>query len=170
MAVTTDEVGLVQRQLLSRSRAFRRSLYIRHVDAGSDGSPESEILALSNPYYDLQRLGFFFTASPRHADILMVTGAVTTAMAEPLRATVLAMPEPCAVIAIGSSACGGGFEEGPETLGGVDAIVPVDVYVPGDPPSPLMILHGLLLAVGRVEQRLRRSLVASPVAVDTDHG
>jgi Ni,Fe-hydrogenase III small subunit len=140
------------------------------VDAGSDGSPESEILALSNPYYDLQRLGFFFTASPRHADILMVTGAVTSTMAAPLRATVLAMPEPSAVIAIGASACGGGWEEGPETLGGVDAILPVDVYVPGDPPSPLMILHGLLLAVGRVEQRLRGTRIGGSVAVDADNG
>jgi len=170
MAETTGEVRRVQRQLLRQSRAFRRSLYIRHVDAGSDGSPESEILALSNPYYDLQRLGFFFTASPRHADIVMVTGAVTAAMAEPLRATVAAMPEPCAVIAVGSSACGGGLEEGPETLGGVDTVVPVDVYVPGDPPSPLMILYGLLLAVGRVEQLPRGSLVAAPTTVDSDNG
>jgi Ni,Fe-hydrogenase III small subunit len=131
------------------------------VDAGSDGSPESEILALANPYYDLQRLGFFFTASPRHADILMVTGAVTTAMEAPLRATMAAMPMPNAVMAIGSSACGGGMETMPETLGGVDMVIPVDVYVPGDPPSPLMILHGLLLAVGRVDQRVRGSLAVA---------
>jgi Ni,Fe-hydrogenase III small subunit len=159
--MTTSDLTLVRRQLLGQSRAFRRSLYIRHVDAGSDGSPESEILALANPYYDLQRLGFFFTASPRHADILMVTGAVTTAMEAPLRATMAAMPMPNAVMAIGSSACGGGMETMPETLGGVDMVIPVDVYVPGDPPSPLMILHGLLLAVGRVDQRVRGSLAVA---------
>jgi formate hydrogenlyase subunit 7 len=159
MTASGGEVRQLQRQLLRRSRAFRRSLYIRHVDAGSDGSPESEILALANPYYDLQRLGFFFTASPRHADIVMVTGAVTRAMEAPLRATIEAMPGPYAVIAVGSSACGGGLDATPETLGGVDTVVPVDVYVPGDPPSPLMILHGLLLAVGRADQRLRGSLL-----------
>lgn len=145
----------VRRELLERSRAFRRSLHIRHVDAGSDGSAESEIQALANPYYDLNRLGFFFTPSPRHADIVMVTGAVTLAMAGPLRSTLALVPEPRAVIAVGSAACGGGLEAGEEVLGGVDRVVGVDVYVPGDPPNPLMLLHGLLLAVGRVEQKLR---------------
>lgn len=170
MVGRSGEEQLVRRELLRQSRVFRRSLYIRHVDAGSDGSPELEILALSNPYYDLQRLGFFFTASPRHADIVMVTGAVTTAMAAPLRATVQATPEPYAVIAVGSSACGGGIEDGPEILGGVDTVVPVDVYVPGDPPTPLMILHGLLLAVGRVEQHLRGIRVAGPATAGADDG
>lgn len=157
------EPGLdeVQHLLLHKSRAFRRSLHIRHVDAGSDGAPESEILALGNPFYDIHRLGFFFTASPRHADIVMVTGAVTAAMADPLRATVEATPQPRAVMAVGSSACGGGVELDAEVLGGVDAVVTVDIYVPGDPPTPLMILHGLLLAVGRVQQRLAAASVTT---------
>jgi Ni,Fe-hydrogenase III small subunit len=132
--------------------AFRRSLHIRHVDAGSDGAVEQEIAALLNPYYDMQRLGLFFTASPRHADVLLVTGPVTVPMEEPLRRTYEAMPEPRVVVAAGTDACSGSIWTGPEVLGGVDRVLPVDVYVPGDPPSPIALLHGLLLAAGRVRE------------------
>jgi Ni,Fe-hydrogenase III small subunit/ferredoxin len=131
---------------------FRRSLHIRHVDAGSDGAVEQEIAALLNPYYDMQRLGLFFTASPRHADVLLVTGPVTAPMEEPLRRTYDAMPEPRVVVAAGTDACSGSIWTGPEVLGGVDRVLPVDVYVPGDPPSPIALLHGLLLAAGRVQE------------------
>ncbi len=141
----------------SLTGAFRRSLYIRHVDTGSDGAIEQEIAALLNPYYDMQRLGLFFTASPRHADVLLVTGPVTLPMEEPLRRTYEAMPEPRAVVAAGTDACSGSIWTGPEVRGGVDHVLPVDVYVPGDPPSPIALLHGLLLAGGRVPE------VAPPV-------
>ncbi|MHB8718432.1 MAG: NADH-quinone oxidoreductase subunit B family protein [Candidatus Dormibacteria bacterium] len=153
MTADTD-LAMARGRLLESTRRLRRSLHIRHVDAGSDGAAESEILALANPYYDIHRLGFFFTASPRHADILMVTGSVTRAMAGPLRTCLAATPEPRAVIAVGSAACGGGIERAPAVLGGVDRVVPVDIYVPGDPPTPLMLLHALLLAVDRVDQKL----------------
>lgn len=145
-------------------RTFRRSLHIRHVDAGSDGSEESEILALTNPYYDISRLGMFFTSSPRHADLLMVTGAVTTAMRDALVRTYEAMPDPKVVMAVGTDACSGGiYGESYATLGGVDRVLPVDVYVPGSPPPPLAIIHGLLLAVDRIEQREHaRSVKAAP--------
>lgn len=145
------DLASTRHQLLRASRGFRRSLFIRHVDAGSDGAAESEIQALSNPYYDLNRLGFFFTASPRHADVLLVTGGVTAKMVEPLRAAFDLMPEPRAVIAAGTAACGGGIEGEGRTAGGVDRVLPVDVYCPGDPPTPLMLLHALLLAVGRAK-------------------
>lgn len=128
---------------------FRRSLHIRHVDTGSDGAIEQEIAALMNPYYDLHRLGMFFTASPRHADALLVTGPVTLPMEEPLRRTYEAMPDPRVVIAAGTDACSGSIWIGPEVRGGVDRVLPVDVYIPGDPPSPVALLHGLLLASGR---------------------
>lgn len=131
---------------------FRRSLHIRHVDTGSDGAVEQEIAALLNPYYDMQRLGLFFTATPRHADVLLVTGPVTRPMEAPLRRTYEAMPEPRVVVAAGTDACSGSIWTGPEVLGGVDRVLAVDVYIPGDPPSPVALLHGLLLAAGRVRE------------------
>jgi Ni,Fe-hydrogenase III small subunit len=137
--------------------AFRRSLHIRHVDTGSDGAVEQEIAALLNPYYDMQRLGLFFTATPRHADVLLVTGAVTPPMEQPLRRAYEAMPEPRVVVAAGTDACSGGIWTGPDVLGGVDCAIPVDVYIPGDPPTPIALLHGLLLAAARVPE------VAPPV-------
>lgn len=154
-----DSATAATREALRRRIApFRRSLHIRHVDAGSDGSEEAEILALGNPFYDIHRLGLFFTPTPRHADILLVTGPVTRAMAEPLRRTYEAMPFPKLVVAAGTSACSGGiFGVSYATLGGVDKVLPVDVYIPGSPPSPLALLHGLLLAVGRLEQKVQGS-------------
>lgn len=133
-------------------RSFRRSMHIRHVDAGSDGAVEQEIAALLGPYYDMQRLGMFFTASPRHADVLLVTGPVTKPMEAPLQRAYEAMPEPRVVIAAGTDACSGSIWSGPEVLGGVDRVLPVDVYIPGDPPTPIALLHGLLLATGRVRE------------------
>ncbi|HUA03223.1 MAG TPA: hypothetical protein VMB27_04915 [Solirubrobacteraceae bacterium] len=134
------------------SPSFRRSLHIRHVDAGSDGAVEQEIAALLNPYYDMQRLGLFFTASPRHADVLLVTGPVTKPMEAPLRRAYEAMPDPRVVVAAGTDACSGSIWTEPEVLGGVDRVLPVDVYVPGDPPTPVALLHGLLLASGRTRE------------------
>jgi Ni,Fe-hydrogenase III small subunit/ferredoxin len=97
---------------------FRRSLHIRHVDTGSDGAVEQEIAALLNPYYDMHRLGVFFTATPRHADVLLVTGPVTRPMEEPLHRTYEAMPEPRVVVAAGTEACSGSIWTAPEVLGG----------------------------------------------------
>jgi formate hydrogenlyase subunit 7 len=134
---------------------FAGSLHIRHVDAGSCNACESEIKMLSSPYYDIQRLGMFITASPRHADLLLVTGPVTRAMEGPLLLTYEAMPDPRLVVAVGACACSGGIF-GPSALahGGLGEVLPVDVLIPGCPPTPLTLIHGLLLALGRVEQRL----------------
>ncbi|MHB1809187.1 MAG: NADH-quinone oxidoreductase subunit B family protein [Solirubrobacteraceae bacterium] len=145
-----------RRALGDRARALRRSIHVRHVDCGSDGSEEWEIQALWNPYYDIQRLGFFLTAAPRHADVLLATGPVTRAMRAPLERTWHVMPEPKALVAVGTDACGGGVCSADQaheprsrlTAGGVDQVLPVDVYVPGSPPAPIAIMHGLLLAVG----------------------
>lgn len=139
--------------LADRARPLRRSIHIRHVDAGSDGSEEWEIQALTNPYYDMQRLGLYFTLAPRHADVLLVTGGVTPSMREPLLRTYEVMPHPKAVVAAGTDACSGGLAEGGgEVAGGVDRLLEVDVYVPGSPPSPIALLHGLLLAAGIVAE------------------
>lgn len=145
----------VRRALAARAADLRRSVHIRHVDAGSDGAVEQEIYALTNPYYDIHRLGLFLTPAPRHADILLVTGAMTRAMAGPLRDTYAAMPEPKLVVAAGTMACSGGFFRGSyATLDGLAAVLPVDVFIPGAPPSPLALLYGLLLGLGRMVQRL----------------
>jgi Ni,Fe-hydrogenase III small subunit/ferredoxin len=143
----------VRAALGDRVRALRRSVHIRHVDAGSDGAEEWEIQALINPHYDIQRLGLFFTASPRHADILLVTGGVTEPLRKPLLRTYEAMPAPKAVVAAGTDACSGGLAAaGGLVAGGVDAVLPVDVYVPGSPPSPIALLHGLLLSIGLLKE------------------
>jgi Ni,Fe-hydrogenase III small subunit/ferredoxin len=153
---TTDEAGPqpLRQTLAEQVRALRRSIHIRHVDAGSDGAEEWEIQALTNPYYDVQRLGIYFTSSPRHADVLLVTGAGTVPMREPLLRTWEVMPGPKALVAVGTDACSGGLAaDNGLTFGGVDAVLPVDAYVPGSPPSPIAILHGLLLAVGALGEQ-----------------
>lgn len=151
--VTEDDAALqaLRAELAARVRRLRRSVHIRHVDAGSDGSDEWEIQALTNPVYDLHRLGIFFTASPRHADILLVTGIGTEGMREPLRRTREGMPDPVVVIAVGADAASGGLIGGGYTGGvGAGSILDVDVWVPGSPASPFSILHGILLALGRL--------------------
>jgi Ni,Fe-hydrogenase III small subunit/ferredoxin len=150
---TDEELARVRADLAQRTRALGRSVHIRHVDAGSDGSEEWEILALLNPVYDVHRLGIFFTASPRHADVLLVTGAGAHGMAAPLRRTYDAMPGPKVVIAAGTDAVSGGLvSPSYATLGGVGEVVPVDVWVPGSPPSPFQLLHALLLGLGRLRR------------------
>jgi Ni,Fe-hydrogenase III small subunit/ferredoxin len=148
---TAQALAEISGRLRARTSALRRSVHLRHVDAGSDGSEEWEIMALLNPVYDIHRLGMFFTASPRHADVLLVTGSGARGMAEPLRETYMAMPDPKVVIAVGSDAVGGGLvSPSYATGGGISGIVPVDVWLPGSPPSPFAILSALLLAVGRL--------------------
>jgi Ni,Fe-hydrogenase III small subunit/Pyruvate/2-oxoacid:ferredoxin oxidoreductase delta subunit len=134
-------------------RSFGRSLHIRHVDAGSCNGCESELQALNNPYYNLHRLGIFFTPSPRFADLLLVTGSVTYAMREPLLETYNAMPEPRWVMATGTCAVSGGVTGGGYSCAhGVDGFLPVDVYLPGCPPNPAAIIHSLLLLLNRAGQ------------------
>jgi Ni,Fe-hydrogenase III small subunit len=122
-----------------------RSLSIRQVDAGSCNGCELEIHALSNAYYDLERFGLHFVASPRHADVLLVTGPVTRNMAEALERTYNATPDPKWVVAAGDCALDGGcFAGSYATVGGVSAVLPVDLHIPGCPPTPLALLRGLL--------------------------
>jgi len=133
-----------------------RSLHVRQVDAGSCNGCELEIAATTNPLYDLERFGIHFVASPRHADVLLVTGPVTRNMEIALLRTYDAAPEPRIVVAVGACGCSGGiFGEGTyAAVGGVDRVVPVDVYIPGCPPRPQAILNGLLVAMGRREGRV----------------
>ena len=143
---------------------FGRSLHIRTVDTGSCAACESEIRLLSSPYYDLHRLGFFFTPAPRHADLLMVTGPAVRAADTLLFKAFEATPDPKAVVAVGACALGGVYGEDELVHGAVDRVLPVDVYVPGCPPSPLALLQGLLVAVGRLEARV------ADLAIDLDGG
>ncbi|MGO9822708.1 MAG: NADH-quinone oxidoreductase subunit B family protein [Solirubrobacteraceae bacterium] len=133
---------------------FGRSLHIRPVDTGSCAACESEIRLLAAPHYDLHRLGFFFTPAPRHADLLMVTGPAVRAANHLLRKAYEATPDPKAVVAVGACALGGVYDEDQLVHGAVDRVLPVDVFVPGCPPSPLALLQGLLVAVGRLEERV----------------
>lgn len=126
-------------------KRYGGSLAIRAVDAGSTNACEQELTALSNPYYDIERLGIHFVASPRHADILMVTGPVSRNMASALVDAWEAMPEPKMVIAVGDDAINGGIFRGSyAVLDGVSQVIPVHFMIPGDPPSPLTILSSLL--------------------------
>jgi len=133
-----------------------RSLHVRQVDAGSCNGCELEIAATTNPVYDLERFGIHLVASPRHADVLLVTGPVTRNMEVALRRTYDAAPEPRVVVAVGACGCSGGiFGEGTyAAVGGVDRVLPVDVYIPGCPPRPQAILNGLLVAMGVREARV----------------
>jgi Ni,Fe-hydrogenase III small subunit/ferredoxin len=136
-------------------RGFRRSVHVRHVDAGSCNGCESELQALNNPFYNLHRFGIFFTPSPRFADVLLVTGPVTYAMREVVRRTYDAMPDAKWVVATGTCAVSGGIAEGGYAGGhGVDEIVPVDMYIPGCPPNPAAIIQALLLLLDRAPQRV----------------
>jgi Ni,Fe-hydrogenase III small subunit len=134
------------------ARRLKRSLHIRHLDSGACNGCDWELTALLNPFYDIQRLGIDFVASPRHADLLLVTGAMTRNLQEAARLTYEAMPQPRLVVAVGACAIGGGvFANTYATAESVDSVLPVDVYIPGCPPPPEAIIHGLLLAARRIE-------------------
>jgi Ni,Fe-hydrogenase III small subunit len=150
----TNDVDRVAGELRRRTAMFGRSLHIRTVDTGSCAVCESEIRLMAAPHYDLHRLGFFFTPAPRHADVLLVTGPAVRAADTLLLKAIDATPDPKAVIAVGACTLGGIYEEDELVHGSVDRVAPVDVSVPGCPPSPLALLQGLLVAVGRLEERV----------------
>jgi Ni,Fe-hydrogenase III small subunit len=146
---SVENVGGRTREAIQK--ILRRSLAIREVDAGSCNGCEVEITALNNPIHDIERFGIHFVASPRHADLLLVTGPVSRNMELALLKTYHAMAEPKLIVAIGTCGISGGiFGENYASLGGVDKVLPVDVYVPGCPPRPQALLFGILLAVGRL--------------------
>lgn len=133
-----------------------RSLRIRHVDAGSSNAEEFELTATGNAFYDLERFGIGFVASPRHADLLTVSGPVTRNMAHALKTAYEMMPEPKLVVAVGDGACTGGIWRGSYAMaagtGAVEDVIPVDVQIPGDPPSPRQFMEGLLSAIAAAKR------------------
>ena len=146
-----EMVQLVAQVDRQAQRLLGRALAIREVDAGSCNGCEIEITGLTGPVYDSERFGIQFVASPRHADLLLVTGPVTRNMEVPLRKTYEATPEPKLVVAVGDCAqtCGV-FKGSYAVIGSVDKVIPVDVFVPGCPPEPAGILRGILAALNRV--------------------
>jgi Ni,Fe-hydrogenase III small subunit/formate hydrogenlyase subunit 6/NADH:ubiquinone oxidoreductase subunit I len=146
---SADALGEQLRETIDRT--LGRALAIRQVDAGSCNGCEAEIVALNNPIHDLERFGIHFVASPRHADMLLVTGPVTRNMELALEKTYNATPDPKIVVAVGACGISGGiFGTNYASRGGVGAVIPVDVYIPGCPPRPEALLYGILLAVGRI--------------------
>jgi Ni,Fe-hydrogenase III small subunit len=134
-----------------------RALNIRQLDAGSCNGCEAEIAALTNPYYDLERFGIHFVASPKHADMLLVTGPVTRNMAIAVKKTYEATPAPKLVVAVGACGCSGGiFASSYAVAGPLEKLVPVDAYIPGCPPTPAMLLTGILEVLRRTA-RLKQS-------------
>ena len=147
-----DDMVVVARLQEKVLRTLGRALTIRQVDAGSCNGCELEIHALNNAYYDVERFGIRFVASPRHADVLMVTGPVTKNMREALERTYHAVPNPKWVVAIGDCARDGGcFAGSYAVVGGVSEVVPVDLHIPGCPPTPTAMLQGLLALLERVD-------------------
>src|SRR6266487_4443433 len=144
-----EELG---RTLAARARhLFGRSLSIREVDAGSCNGCELEIHALNNPIYDVERFGIKFVASPRHADVLLVTGPVTHNMKVALERTYTATPDPKWVVAVGDCGCGCGVFEGSyAVIGAVEKVIPVDLHIRGCPPTPTAVLEGLIALVDKV--------------------
>jgi len=146
-----DEALRVTAQRLEKAMldTLGRALVIRQIDAGSCNGCELEIHALGNPYYNLEGLGIRFAASPRHADLLLVTGPVAKNMQVALKRAYDATPEPRLVVAVGDCGCGGGiFGESYASCGKVANVIPVDVAVPGCPPTPLALMQGILTAIG----------------------
>lgn len=147
-----EEMGNELKQAINSK--FGRSFHIREIDTGSCGACESEIIACSNPLYDIQRFGIDFVASPRHADALLVTGPVSRNMELALKKTYEAMPEPKFVIALGACAKSGGlFKDSYYTCGGAENILPVTLHIPGCPPSPTVIIKTLLLFLQKAPKR-----------------
>jgi NADH-quinone oxidoreductase B subunit len=150
-----EETEKLGEELKSKVRkVFGRSLSIREVDAGSCNGCEVEVNSLTNAIHDIERFGLHIVASPRHADMLLVTGPVTRNMELALQQTYHAAPSPKMVVAMGSCAISGGIFRGSyATLDGVDKVLPVDVYIPGCPPRPQAIIQGILVAVGKMEEK-----------------
>lgn len=146
---SVEELGQELRQKIKK--ICQGSLHIRYVDAGACNACDFEINALTNPIYDIQQYGIDFVASPRHADMLLVTGVVTRNLEIALIKTYEACPQPVLVVAVGACGCGGGiFKDAYAAGGGVDKYLPVDVYVPGCPPTPALILKGILTAIDKI--------------------
>jgi Ni,Fe-hydrogenase III small subunit len=156
----SETLRLARRLAKQTHRILGRSLKLRQVSAGGCNGCEADVNVLNTVVFDLGRFGIQFVASPRHADGLLITGAITQNMRLALEKTYSAMPEPNIVIAVGACAISGGpFRDHPEVLNGANNVLPVDLFVPGCPPHPFTILDGLLRLLGKIEDSKRNSLI-----------
>jgi Ni,Fe-hydrogenase III small subunit len=150
-ALMAQYSGTDLQELSKKQRVFKKSFHVMMIDVGSCNACNMEVLNLSNPYYDLTRLGIFFTNSPKHADALIVVGALNKSMVDVLKRTYESLPEPKLVISAGACAISGGVFQGTESfVSPVQDVVPVDAIIPGCPPTPVQILEGLLLLTGNL--------------------
>jgi Ni,Fe-hydrogenase III small subunit len=145
------------KEKLERIRGLGRSPWVFPVNTGGCNGCDIEVVDTLTPYFDVERFGVKLVSSPKHADILLTTGPVTRQSLKTLKNAYEAAPDPKLVVAIGNCACGGGIcHDSFTVLGGVDVVIPTDVYVPGCPPRPEALIYGLLLALGKVEQKIAR--------------
>ncbi len=153
--IEKTEIEAVGKKIETKIKSlFRGSLAIRQVDAGSDNACEQELVALSNNFYDVERFGIHFVASPRHADMLLVTGPVSRNMFDALVKTYEATPRPKIVVAVGDDAIDGGIYKGSYAVtDGVNSAIPVDYNIPGDPPSPMTIMYHLLKILENIDAK-----------------
>jgi Ni,Fe-hydrogenase III small subunit/ferredoxin len=153
LSTESDDKRIIKK-FEKKRKMFRKSLHILMIDVGSCNACNLEVLNLSNPYYDISRFGIFFTNSPKHADALVVVGALNKAMVDVLKNTYESMPEPKMVISIGACAISGGiFQDTESFVSPIRDVIPVDAVVPGCPPTPIQILEGLLLCTGNLEKQ-----------------
>lgn len=137
------------------ARAFPKALWVYHANAGACNGCDIEVINVLTPYYDAERFGIRLVGSPRHADVILVSGPVTRQVAPALKRLLDAVPRPRLVVAVGSCACGGGaWFDTYSVMGGADRVIPVDLYIPGCPPRPEAILYGIALALGKVPKKV----------------
>jgi Ni,Fe-hydrogenase III small subunit len=143
------------------AKAFPKALWVYHANTGACNGCDIEVINVLTPYYDAERFGIRLVGSPRHADVILVSGPVTRQVAPALRRLLEAVPAPKLVVAVGSCACGGGaWFDSYSVLGGADRAIPVDYYIPGCPPRPEAILYGVALALGLVEKKVAEELLS----------
>jgi Ni,Fe-hydrogenase III small subunit len=153
LCAKTEVIAIGEKIHEKVKQLFKGSLAIRQIDAGSDNACEQELVALSNAFYDVERFGIHFVASPRHADMLMITGPVSRNMAHSVKKTYDATPDPKIVVAVGDDAINGGIYRGSySVIDGAQTIVPVHYQIPGDPPTPMVILYHLLSILGSFDK------------------
>lgn len=164
ISVNKNELELTKINIIGKkiqdhvSHLFQGSLAIRQIDAGSDNACEQELVALSNSFYDVERFGIHFVASPRHADLLLITGPITRNMVEPVKRAYNATPDPKIVVVVGDDAINGGIFRGSYAiLDDINSVIPVDYQIPGNPPSPKIILYHLLNILESLNNKSRKS-------------